>query len=253
MSNESVEIGRLYLQLKRIADTLQSSQDKIFLELPGMVAWWPGGPGDGLGAAMDMASNMDLTPIGSPTFGYDGHPYMLTDRTGVDYFFGSPFPACVGTEVWVDPTIRGLTVGCWMYPEGAIGASNVGVISRSGGGSDRGYAILAKDSGLSFLIASAPAVFLSSPISDAASVGEWHFVVGRFTPSTEVAIFLDGSKKTETTSIPAAINASTQAFEVGRQFNDNNRIISARIRDIFVCQAALSDELIEEIRVTSSP
>lgn len=253
MSNESVEIGRLYEPIKRIADTLESSQDKIFLELPGLVAWWPGGPSTGINQAIDVPNGRTLTAAANSLFGYDGHPYISLDGSSGDYFTAGSFPACLGTETWVDPTIRGLTVGCWLYMESAAAVSS-GIISKYGGGTDRGYALIHTTAPDVFRLAISQngSVVITVDVA-AVPVGNWVFVAARFSPGAEIAVFSNGAKGTNTASIYTSLFASSQAFEVGRFLADNTRTLDGRLRDIFVCQAALSDDLIEEIRITSAP
>jgi hypothetical protein len=85
------------------------------------------------------------------------------------------------------------------------------------------------------------------------TIGAWHFIALRFIPSTEIAVFQDGDKAVNATAIPASINVSTQNFEIGRYINDDSRTFHGRARDVFICAAALSDALIEEVRATSVP
>lgn len=257
---EAFEIGQVGLEIREvndtikiIADTLQSSQDKIFLELPGLVAWWPGGPGDGLGAANDIVAARELTPVGTPTFGYDGHPYIETDRTGVDYFFGSPFPDCLGTEGWIDAGIRGLTIGCWIYLNSHATVTS-GLVTRFGSAPQRGYSIqhnTATDA-YRFTVSQTGSVAIFVDV-DAPAVGEWVFVAGRFMPSTEIAVFVNGVKGVVTAGVYSSLFATSQSLNIGRIEADDSRILDGRLRDVFICQAALPDELIEEIRATSAP
>jgi len=253
MSNESVEIGRLYEPIKRIADTLQSSQDKIFLELPALVAWWPGGPSTGINQAKDVPNGRNLTAAANSIFGYDGHPYISLDGTSGDYFTVGSFPSCIGTESWIDPTLRGLTIGCWLYIE-SHSVTTSGIITRDGGSPDRGYSLahITSTDVIRLVVSQNGASNISVNIA-APTLGSWSFVVGRFTPGAEIAAFVDGTKSVHVVGVYTSLFAPTQAFEVGRAAANNANTLDGRLRDIFVCQAALSDELIEEIRVTSSP
>lgn len=253
MSNESVEIGRLYEPIKRIADTLQSSQDKIFLELPSLVAWWPGGPSTGINQAIDVPNGRALTAAGNSLFGYDGHPYISLDGTAGDYFAAGSFPSCIGTEAWVDPAVRGLTIGCWLYMEShaAVGS---GIISRWGASANRGYVLYHSTATNEISLAISQSGVATIGVGVAAPpVGSWVFVAARFTPGTEIAVFVNGVKGANITSIYTSLFVSTQSFEVGRYSANNTLQLDGRLRDIFVCQSALSDDLIEEIRSTSAP
>lgn len=247
------EIGRLYPLVKAIADTLTTSQKDVFIRLPGLIAYWTGGT-RGVNAALSdhSGSALPLSETGVCQTGYDGNPFVhLGD--GTNYFDSSAaFFGQSGAAAWIDDSIKGLTLGLWVLAD-ATPSVGVGVMSKSGGVTDRGYAVIWNSTGLQFLVSSNGAATFVSPILPATAVGVWHFVVGRFIPSAEVAIFVDGVKAVLTAGIPATINAPAQNFEIGRHFNDNTRILHGRARDMFICAAALSDQLIEEIRVTSVP
>ena len=131
--------------------------------------------------------------------------------------------------------------------------NNFGIVSKWGGASDRAY-------GLRYLVTEAFDFSVSGTgstlITATGSVlgtGVWRFIVGRFTPSTEVALFVDGEKTINTTAVPASIFNSTQAFEIGRFAANNSTVFNGKTRDIFICAAALSDELIAEVRASSQP
>ncbi len=74
-----------------------------------------------------------------------------------------------------------------------------------------------------FVNSSAPTFYVSSTGANTFSVaaanvtaGQWYFVAARYTPSTELAIWLNGTKTTNTTSIPASLFDSTTArFSIG--------------------------------------
>jgi hypothetical protein len=128
-----------------------------------------------------------------------------------------------------------------------------GLITKFGTITEYGYAIIVRSAQDVQFILSANGSNLFSVESAVVALGQWYFLAGRFIPSTEVAVFANGDKTVNTTAIPSSINSSAQDFEVGRYLNDNNRIQHAKARDVFICAAALSDQLIEEIRATSVP
>lgn len=254
MSSETAfEIGRLFAPIAAIANVLTSSQDKIFLELPALVGWWPGGPTNQGNAAMrDMASAQEAAQIGTCPLGFDGHPYRVTGN-GTNYFNNVSIGGFTGTETWVDATIRGFTVGMWVYLETTPTPNPEGLISKDASSPNRGYVLFVDTADMPGFQVSSTGAAVFSAVSPQALDARWSFVVGRFIPSTEVAIFVDGVKTTNTTAIPATQNVSPQNFEIGRFFNGNDRIIHARMRDVFICAAVLSDETVAQIRETSAP
>lgn len=72
----------------------------------------------------------------------------------------------------------------------------------------------------------------------------WHFVVGRFSPSTELAIFVNGTWTKNTTSVPAALVNSNQELSIGRLNVTNGQYLDGRAGKCFLSAAAQSDTFI---------
>jgi hypothetical protein len=72
---------------------------------------------------------------------------------------------------------------------------------------------------------------------------KWFFVVGRFDPNDELALFVNGTWYTDTTGIQAAIYDSTEAFEFGRK--NRTDYLDGRMCDSFLCACAVPDVFIE--------
>ena len=128
-----------------------------------------------------------------------------------------------------------------------------GLISRDAVPPNRGYNLTWNSSDIAAFAMSGTGAATTVATSAISTLAVWHFIAGRFIPSTEVAIFVDGDKSTNSTAVPASCNVSTQSFEVGRYLNDGNRIIHAKCRDVFIFQSALTDDLITRIRQNTLP
>lgn len=72
----------------------------------------------------------------------------------------------------------------------------------------------------------------------------WHFVVGRYSPSAEVAVFVDGTWYRNTTSIPGAIVNGAAQLEIGRLNVTNGQYLDGRAGLCFLSAAALSDTFV---------
>ncbi len=250
MSNESVEIGRLYGPIKQIADVLTASQKDLFVGLPGLTGYFPMSIVNTAAKAVNHAqAGLDLAQTGVCPIGYDGNSYRHTGD-GVNYFSSSLDYALTGLETYIEAAFRGFTVGGWFRIE-ATPAGSSGLVSKDGVSPQRGYSLYWNSLNEARFLVSSNGAATTVVISSSSIISQWHFIVGRFIPSTEVAVFLDGVKSVNTTAIPASCNVSTQPFEVGRGFASDASIIHAKHRDVFVCRAALSDELIEEVRQAS--
>lgn len=247
------EVGRLYKPIKTIADVLTASQKDVFVRLPGLIAYWPCGIRRGGGVLTDHSGNgLDGTQTGTAQTGYDGNPFVHLGN-GVNYFLNSSASFnLTGTESYIDSSIRGITFGGWAFVD-ALPPVAGGFMSKDGSTPQRGYNIQVQSSGVVRALFSGTGA--ATVVADSASyaISVWRFVVARFIPSTEVAIFVDGDKSVNTTAIPASQFVSTQNFEIGRTAGNDANVLHSRARDCFFCAAALSDALIEELRETSTP
>lgn len=253
MSAETaLEVGRLYGPIKQIADTLTAAQNDVFVRLPGLEVYWPCGIRDRFAKLIDhTGGGGELTQVGTCPSGYDGNAYVQLGD-GVNYFSNGSIGYITGTETYIDSTIRGLTLGCWFWLD-ALPSVTSSMISKDGPAPQRGYSLWVNTSGeIGFVVSSNGTV---GATADGAAIGTggWVFLAGRFVPGAEVAVFINGVKSVNTTAVPASINVSTQALEVGRYRADDTRVVDGKVRDIFVCAAALSDELIAQIRANSMP
>lgn len=223
-----------------------------FLSLPGLIGFWPMSSINRSADVQDLSGNAHhLTYNGNPTINYRGIvPYMDFDGTG-DYLSRADETDfdITGTETHIASALRGLTMGGWFYFD-TLGASTIGIMSKfaytSPNTDQRSYQIVYHGSGYFFFSISSDGTQTneSNIISTVAEqTGQWYFIVGRFTPSTEVAIFVNTTKNKNTTSIVASIYNSTRPFAIGG--NDNfATLMDGRASMCFLCTAALSDGII---------
>ncbi len=245
------EIGRVGLDIKRIADVLTGQNKDVFVELPGLLAYFPSGIRDTAGNVVNHAGGAgQLEEVGACPVGYDGDAYIQNSATSyLDSVGGSAFEV-TGLETYIEASIRGLTVGGWVNLT-TLPSSNGGIFGRDGGAVDRGYGLFSTSAGvISFFVSLTGAVTVSA-VGGTIGTDAWHFVVGRFTPSTEVAVFVDGEKDVNVTGVPASINIPTPDFQVGRFFDADSTRLHFKWRDLFICAATLDDVLLENIRIST--
>ncbi len=251
-ADTAFELGRLYQPIKQIADNLAASRNDVFIELPGLMAYFPMGIRFANGSVVGHSgAGASLVQTGVCPVGYDGKSFAGLGN-GTNYLYTSSGLGITGLETFIEAALRGLTVGGW-FKVGISPTTTSGLISKDGPSPQRGYALSVTTSDQAGFQVSGAGTSIVSVAGQALALGQWRFIVGRFTPSVEVAVIDDGNKTVNTTAIPASCFASSQNFEVGRFFNGNNRIITADTRDVFVCAAALSDELIGQVRAASLP
>jgi len=252
-ADTAFEVGRLYGPINTIANLFSVAKKDVFIGLPALEAYFPMSLTGSAGECRNHGDGLGLLMTGTVTAGYDGNSYRQTGN-GVNYLrLGSTAFDLTGTETFVNPAIRGFTIGGWFYLDSFVTAQSA-FISKHGPSPEFGYNLGLLTNDKLYFQMSGNGTSNNTIASTADTVlGEWMFLVGRFTPSVEIALFVNGLKFTNTTSIPAQCNASLQDFEIGRYFNDDARVIDARHRDVFLSRAILSDELIQEVRQATLP
>lgn len=221
-----------------------------FLGLPGLRGYWPMSAFDSSGNAIDQSGNgRTLTYTGNPTYNFttQGGPYIDLDGTG-DYFSRADEAGLdiLGTEAYVATASRGLTLGGWFWFDAT--------------GTQAMIAKYESSSQMAFLLrlnTTTPTFYISDTGSDTSlksvassvtvSTGAWYFVAARFDPSTELAIFVNGTKSTNTTTIFAAIFNSSALLRIGAVFTAGIQLIDGRAGMCFLCAMLLSDTAIDNI------
>ncbi len=247
------EVGRLYMPIKAIADAVSPSWEDVFSRLPGLRAYFPMGAAKSNGNTPDLSGNgLELVPTGSPTRGYDGNSYT---EVGVATDFLNRLGSTMrisGVETYMAVALRGMTMGGWIYVHSLL-AGNGGLVGLWGVTGQKSYLVYVNPSGVPFFAISGDGTAATDVSGGAVTLGKWFFWAARFTPSTEIAIFIDGVKSVNVTAIYASLFASTASFEVGRFRADNATILNAWHRDVFICSAILSDAQIIDIYDRSRP
>lgn len=250
---EAFEIAQVGVQVKRIADVLTASQKDVFIRLPGLEQYYPGGIRTPSGQLADHAKGgAHVNQVGAVPTGFDGDAYVHLGN-GVNYFTVLNVGSITGTETYISSSIRGFTVGCWIMVDTTPPSAAHGIISRDGVAPQRGHLLTWDNLDQPRFAMSGTGAAIVSAVAPPSTTGVWHFIVGRFTPSTEVAVFVDGDKTVNTTAIPSSMFVSSQNFEVGRRGNSDGAIIHAKMRDMFICAAALEDDIIADLRANSLP
>jgi len=146
-----------------------------------------------------------------------------------------------------------LTLGCWVRFDADSTGVVTGVLSKwYETGNQRAFAIYkAADNSLNFSISTDGTAVTS--VSDGAAnyaASKWFFVAGRFTPSSELALFVNRNWYTNVAAIPASIFNSSEAFEVGR-YNRTN-YLDGRISRAVLCAYAIANKKIETVYAHSA-
>jgi hypothetical protein len=142
-----------------------------------------------------------------------------------------------------------LTIGGWVYFSPGSSGIDMGIISKwdTSLGNSRAY-LLNKDANNKFkfsICSDGTAGRVISVDDNSVNFAEetWFFVVGRYTPSKEIALFVNGSWYRNTTAIHAALFDTPENLEIGRYSRAN--YLNGRASHAFICAYSVPDRFIE--------
>lgn len=207
------------------------------LGIPGLRGYWTLGSQDENGDTYDISGQgRTLTGSADPVLGQTG---LIAYS---DFTRASSQSYTRADEAGLDIT-GNLTLGCWVQFDAASTGAYVGMLTKWET-DKKSYALYKSDGDVIYAAVSTDCTTTFS-IGDAAAnyaTGKWFFVLGRFIPSTELALFVNGTWYSNTTSVPASICDSAAAFNVG---NLNGSYLDGRMCHAFLSAFALSDTYIE--------
>jgi hypothetical protein len=189
------------------------------LLIPGLRGVWPMSSVDETGDTYDMAGQgRVLNYNGNPTYNHHSlAPYIDMDGAG-DYLnrLDEAGLDILGTETIYAANTRGLTLGGWCWFDApSIGAAT-GLIGKYGAAGNRSYLLHKSATNFPTFTVSVDGTAIVSVVASAAVVAAgWYHIVGRFDPSTELAIFVNGVKTTNVVAVPASIFNGNTALVLG--------------------------------------
>lgn len=246
-------ITRLEHRERRLssADETMGRLIGAYLALPNLRGFWPFSSVDNSSNVYDLSGQgRTLTPnsisFSSAFQVYNNTiPYVTLDGSA-DYFSRAD-------EAGLEHA-GSLTIGCWVRFN-ATPVNGGGIIGKYlTTGDVRSYGLFSVGgSQLQFGVSDdgTNAVgHLSTVTSSAVATGVWYFLTGRFTSGSEVALYLNRNRFTDTTSLTAAAN-NASAFEIGR------RNAAGTFNNIDVClgylaSAALPEQIIYDLYASSA-
>jgi len=222
----------------------------LYLQLPGLVGYWPFSAADrSSGNITDQSGNGKiLTEGGDSVLNVDGIiPYADVDGVGDRFERADESDFDIsGTETHIAPAIQGLTMGGWVYFSNTASAAEYFMAKHNSAG-NRSYYLRRSSTGfLQFIVSTNGTTEVSVVTTNTALVGTWFYFVGRFEPSTELAIFENSNKTTNTSSVPADIFNSNASFVIAAREAGANAM-TGRVSNCFLCAAYLSDAIIKNI------
>jgi len=219
--------------------------------LPALRGFWPMSSFNENGDAYDLSGQgRTLTYNGNPTYNYSSliH-YIDLDGTG-DYLSRTDEAGLdiLGTESYVAGAAQGLTLGGWFYFNNMAAASEYCIAKYDTFGvAQRAYGLLRIATGEARLsISNNGAALVTVTSVDILSPTAWYFLVGRFDPSAEMKVWINGNAWTNVAAIPASIFNSTADLTIGAR-TGGYELMTGRASLCFLCAAALSDSIISAL------
>lgn len=242
----------------RDLETLETAPDLTspFLALPGLRGFWPTSSREGTPnmRVMDLSGlEMHLDNIavdGAVTSGYEnlvpfislpgGGPGGATYLQHID----DPVFDIIGNESWIGAAYWGLTIGGWFKIDD-LGAEE-GLMSKENGAGQRSYYLYktAADN-IEFTVSSNGVAVFTVTSTGTILADTWYFIVGRYDPSTELAVFINNVKTTNVVAIPATLFNSTANFRIG--FITTSFSADMLLSLCFLSAMQLSDGIIDSL------
>lgn len=220
-----------------------------FDNLPGMRGLWTAASVNEAGLMYDRSDQLrHLTLNGNPTVNiYDNLvPYWDLDGTG-DFFRRTDEAGLdiLGTETMIAAALRGLTVGGWFWFD-VLGAQDE-LITKHGAAGNRSWRLASPSTNqLRWQVSPDGTTLRTVDSTIARTIDGWLFVVGRFIPSTERAIYVNGTWTKTTSSVDAALFNSTATLDIGADATGAGPL-DGRCALAFLCAAALPDVLVKHL------
>jgi hypothetical protein len=219
-----------------------------FQLIPGLVGLWPFSSLTYPGAAvvsLDHSHNiLHLTQGGNAFINLRNQIVPVMECTGAttDLFYSADDDKLdiVGNETVFDSSMNGLTVGGWFKSDESRNSPLVFKTGTANHVSNFPYGLLQATGSLaSFQVRNSAGTTNYSASVDLV-IGAWNFVVGRYTPGSEVKVWVDDTYEVNTTSIPATLFTSNGEFRVGGQTTQN---FDGQSAFVFLAATAISDTL----------
>lgn len=250
VDNMSAKFRRLNNPAHAMADAV--GMLKMF---PGIVGIWPGSvSGGGSGnknMLVDVSGNaLHLTRNGAPIFNSSQLRSFVSFDGSADYYTHADAAIfdILGTETHIASALRGLTIGAWIFPDNALPAAPEQILTKGG---TSAYLISRGTTGLVNLWISDGVTPVQVASTSAVGIG-WSFICGRFDPSAEQKLWVNGTTYTNTTSIPASIANVSNPFSIGAN-GGGSAFFDGSIALVFLAQSAIPDYFIDTYFQMTAP
>lgn len=233
---QSIEYTKLYAPTTSLGNCTS-----MYQMLPKLRAYWSFSSVSETGYVYDFSTQgRSIYPGTAPAYGTSG---LLTYAD-----FTSPQYLTRADEAGLSIT-SDLTIGTWVYFDAESTNNFVGIMGKWFK-NDYSYLLYKTDDNrLRFIIYGGGTTLYVDDLASNYSAGQWFYVVGRYTPSGEIALCVNGMWYKKTVGVPASLNDSTQPLDVAR-YSDNTgteRYLDGKLSNMFICAFSVPDVIINAL------
>jgi len=230
----------------------QSLMIPVFQALPALRGFWP--TSSQYESAAGVHNLVDLSGCGqhllitggiqriggstsTPNITFSGSGQWCSDSDSAHWDI-------TGTETATASERRGLTIGAWVYFDNAASSIEF-ILSKRHNANTVAYSLARLADGTAEVaITTDGTTFKTVASSSTIGASAWTFIVGRFDPSTQLDVFVNGEFDENTTSIPASIaDTGADFFMAGRDDGGTpgQELLDGSISMAFICASYIPD------------
>ncbi len=231
------------------------------MSLQGLVGYWPGAIDIGTPLLLDVSGNgLHLTRNGSPTVSVDvvaGRPFVPTTiyPGTADYFSHADNAKLdiTGANAILAAQSQGLTMVAWFKPDVFPAGGNSSYIMGKVAAGQNSYALrISDDPFLVIDVSNDGTAITSASIDFSGAIGEWSFVAGVFSNSSNTIVPYLNLETPGTAAFASTIFNGTAPFTLGADGAGANEL-DGTLSHPFLCASALPQIVIQTYYLMTAP
>lgn len=230
--------------------------DSLYQNLPGIRAYWNFARRTELGGVLEPVRGLSLTQsaaiISEPK--YIIHAASFAGATCF-YRSGETALDIIGTETYIASALRGMTLGAWIKMS-SIAAGVKAIAAKRDTIGEFQFRFEVSTATLQFYISTDGVNWVGQTHGTGMDITNWHFVVGRFDPSTAIDVGLDDDFDTQAVGVPATIFAGASPLAIGARRSTalvDTDYFEGEIANVFYAASYLPTYWLEMIRQWTKP
>lgn len=230
--------------------------DSLYMNLPGIRAYWNFARRSETGMLLEPVRGMSMMNEGDIV----AEPLYVIHAglfTGSECFYRSAETALniTGKETYLPAALRGMTFGAWVKMTSVAAGVKVIAAKRDTVGEFQ-FRFEVSTATLQFHVSTDGANWVGQTHGTAMDTTDWHFVVGRFDPSTAVDVGLDNDFDTQAVGVPADLFEGASPLAIGARRSTalvNTNYFEGYIANAFYAASYLPTYWLEMIRQWTKP